>query len=110
MTKRQLKLAAYRIIAHAVICHLAPAACRQTNVRPMQVRQKRAVPPRLPAKNVQNAGDGTWLRALRRRRECVRVARAFRARGLRSRHGCHHRCESPGGSVAFVETEDTTNF
>ncbi len=76
----------------------------------MQVRQKRAVSAQFPAKNVQNAGDGTWLRALRRGRECVRVARAFRGRELRSRHGCHHRCESPGCRLAVVETEDTANF
>src|SRR5512133_3922906 len=110
MPKGQLKRAGNSVIPHAVVRYLGPATCRQTNIRPVQIRQKRAVSPRLPTKKVQQAGDGTWLRAFRRRRECVWVARSFRGRRLRSRHGCHHRCESPSRSLALVETEDTANF
>ena len=64
MAKRQLKRTAHGIIPHAVVRHLGPATGRQTNIRPVQICQKRAVSARLPAKNVQQAGDGVFPRPI----------------------------------------------
>ena len=60
MAKWQLKRAGHRIIPHPVVRHLGPAACRQTNVRPVEVRQKRTVSAGVPAKNVQITADRAW--------------------------------------------------
>src|SRR5438045_666660 len=70
MPKRQLKHSHHRIIAHPIIRHLGPAACRQTNIRPVQVRQKRAVFTWVPPKNVQRTRDNIGLGSVYWRADC----------------------------------------
>src|SRR5215510_3937055 len=55
-----------------MIRHLGPAACRQTNIRSMQVRQKRAVLAWVPSKNIQRTGDTIGLGSVYRRTKCPR--------------------------------------
>src|SRR5262245_51657534 len=57
MAKWQFNRTAHRISAHPMISHLLPAACGQTNIRPMQVRQKRAVFAWVPAEDEQRTAD-----------------------------------------------------
>src|SRR5438874_938553 len=70
MPKRQLKHSHHRIIAHPIIRHLGPAACRQTNIRPVQVRQKRAVFAWIPSKSVQRTRDNIGLGSVYWRADC----------------------------------------
>ena len=53
-----------------MIRHLLPAACGQTYIGPMQVRQKRAVFARVPPKNVQRTRDGIGLGSVYWRADC----------------------------------------
>src|SRR5438874_7196402 len=70
MPKRQLEHSRHPIIAHPIIRHLGPAACRQTNIRPVQVRQKRAVFTWVPPKNVQRTTDNIGLGSVYWRADC----------------------------------------
>ena len=68
----------------------------------MQVRQKRAVSTGVPAKNVQQAGDGIWRAADSPASRTFWLAAFSEVRGRRQR--------SRPAALAFVETEDTANF
>src|SRR4030095_1354573 len=70
MPKRQFNRTAYGITAYSMIRHLSPAACRQTNIRPVQVRQKRAVFAWVPPKNVQRTRDNIGLGSVYWRADC----------------------------------------
>src|SRR5437763_8123383 len=94
MPKRQLKRIAHSIIPHAVVGHLSPTTCRQTNVRPVQIREKRAVATRLPAENIEVAAGGDG--ALRHPDIAARCPYLRRNR--------------PSRCVTFVETKDAANF
>src|SRR6476660_7087626 len=66
-----------------MIRHLGPAACRQTNIRPVQVRQKRAVFAWIPSKNVQKTRDNLWLGSVYGRADCPHCPVAL----IESKHG-----------------------
>src|SRR6266850_3993030 len=72
MAKRQFNRIAYGITAYSMIRHLLPAACGQTYIGPMQVRQKRAVFARVPPKNVQRTRDSLGLGGVYWRTGCPR--------------------------------------
>src|SRR5438477_2706136 len=72
MAKRQFSRIAYGITAYSMIRHLLPAACGQTHVGPMQVRQKRAVFAWVPPKNVQRTRDSIGLGSVYWRTDCPR--------------------------------------
>src|SRR6266480_6461745 len=72
MAKRNFKRTVYRITAHPIIRHLFPAACGQTYIGPMQVRQKRAVFAWVPPKNVQRTRDSVGLGGVYWRADCPR--------------------------------------
>src|SRR5262245_1807007 len=55
-----------------MIRHLHPAACGQTYIRPVQVRQKRAVLAWVPPENIQRTGDIIGLGSVYERTECPR--------------------------------------
>src|SRR5215472_19325269 len=86
MAKRQCDRIAYGITLYSVIGHLLPAACRQTHIRSMQVRQKRAVFARIPPKHIQRTGDRTRLGNVFRRADC------------------------PGSRIAVIESEHSPDF
>jgi hypothetical protein len=83
MAKGQFYRIAYEITAYSMIRHLFPAACGQTYIGPMQVRQKRAVFARVPPKNVQRTRDGIGLGSVYWRADCPRCGVAL----IESEHG-----------------------
>src|SRR5881394_1054094 len=77
MAKGHLDRIAYGIIAYSMIVHLFPAACGETHIRSMQVREKRAVFAWVPLKNVKRTGDSLWLPPVYGRVDCPRRRIAF---------------------------------
>src|SRR4029077_5059611 len=86
MAKRQLKQIVYGITAHSVVGCLSPTTSGQTNIRPMQVRQKRAVFARIPSKQVKETRNSIRLR------------------------GVHRRRSGPSCSLTLIEPEHGANF
>src|SRR5438067_6826454 len=83
MAKGQFYRIAYGITAYSMIPHLLPAACGETYIGPMQVRQKRAVFARVPPKNVQRTWDSLGLGSVFRRAVRPRCRVAL----VESKHG-----------------------
>src|SRR5947199_4622734 len=99
MAKWQFKRTVRQITAHSIIRHLPPAACGQTNVRPVQVRQQRTVFAWVPSKNVERTVDRVWPR---------RVDRRGCSHGPMGRFRCWR--DRPDRCLTFIETEDAANF
>src|SRR5262249_11698145 len=79
----------YQITAHTIICYLSPAACWQTNIRPVQVREKRTVFAGVPAKDEQRTGNCS---------------------GLTNRFRVPRRTDGPRRCLTVIEAKDGPNF